>query len=376
MPALDGLRGVAVAAVFALHYHPDVHLGPAVLRAADRAAELGWAGVSLFFALSGFLITGILWDRLDRPQWWREFYIRRSLRIFPLYYLVLLATALIAFALGATLKGTAKIGFDFLYLSDVPWLWGEMFGFPLQAYLAHFWSLAVEEQFYLIWPFLLVAFRNSRRGAMKLCVAVWLTSFAFRLVAVSYGWSWLWPHHFLLSRAGELCAGSLLALALRHTSLNVPAFLRVVRWTFCLSLAGVAVMLVVVPGLSLMDSRWSTLGVAVLSVLFTSLIALCIDPRTIGKLFLNPVLRWIGRISYGIYVYHLLLYGVFRRVATWMAPHAAPLESSLLLVAVGICGTLCVASSSFYIIELPLLSLKDRLTVNSAAVKRGAEVFI
>ena len=92
MPALDGLRGVAVAsvaAVFALHHHPDVRLGPPVLLAVDRAAELGWSGVSLFFALSGFLITGILWDGLGRPQWWREFYIRRSLRIFPLYYFVL-----------------------------------------------------------------------------------------------------------------------------------------------------------------------------------------------------------------------------------------------------------------------------------------------
>jgi peptidoglycan/LPS O-acetylase OafA/YrhL len=376
IPALDGLRGLAVAAVFALHYHPDEQLGPSVLRMIDRAALLGWAGVSLFFALSGFLITGILWDSLGRQHWWRNFYIRRSLRIFPLYYLVLAAVTVIAVAMGSTWKATAKISIDFLYLSDIPWLWREMFGFPLQSSLVHFWSLAVEEQFYLIWPFLLLAFAKNRKGAMEVCAAIWIGSLAFRLVAVAAGWSWLWPHHFLLSRAGELCAGSFLALALRDSPQIISRVLRLSRWTFFVSLALLIALVVITPELSLMDPRWSTLGVAVFSIFFSALIAMCLQPGVIRAVFENAALRWLGKISYGVYVYHLLLYGVFQRLTGLMAPHASPLEAGILLAAVGTCGTLLIASISFYTFERAFLSLKEKLAGpgNGAAKMREAPV--
>jgi len=361
IPALDGLRGLAVAAVFVLHYHPEEHLGPSVLRMVDRAALLGWAGVSLFFALSGFLITGILWDTLGRPHWWRNFYIRRSLRIFPLYYLVLIAVTVIVLIMGTPAWMAAKIGIDFLYLTDIPWLWGQMFGFPQQQAVVHFWSLAVEEQFYLIWPFLILAFAKNRKGLMQLCAAVWGASFAFRLLAVGLGWSWLWPHHFLLSRAGELCAGAFLALALRDTPTKITRVLRVARWVFYGSSAALIVLFVVTPGLSLMDTPWSTLGVAVFSIFFTSLIALCLEPGLIRAPFENAVLRWLGKISYGVYVYHLLLYAVFEKLADLIAPHASPLEANLLLTAIAACGTLLVASVSFYTFERAFLLLKERL---------------
>jgi len=361
IPALDGLRGLAVAAVFALHYHPNEQLGPPLLRMIDRAALLGWAGVSLFFALSGFLITGILWDNLGCQNWWRNFYVRRSLRIFPLYYAVLAAVTAIALAMGSSWKATSKIVIDFLYLSDIPWLWREMFGFPLQNELVHFWSLAVEEQFYLLWPFLLVVFMKNRRAAIKLCVAIWLLSFTFRLIAVALGWSWLWPHHFLLSRAGELCAGGFLALALRGAPESIARVLRVARWAFWGSLATLIALIVALPTLSLMDPRWSTIGIAILSILFTTLIAQCLEPGFIRAVFENAGLRWLGKISYGVYVYHLLLFGVFQWVTNRMAPHAGPLESEILLVAVGACGTLLIASLSFYTFERGFLSLKERL---------------
>ena len=158
-----------------------------------------WAGPEFlcFFALSGFLITGILWDSLGRAHWWRNFYIRRSLRIFPLYYLVLTVVTVIVLVAGYPWWIAAKISIDFLYLTDIPGLWRQMFGFPLQQAIVHFWSLAVEEQFYLIWPFLLLAFAKNRKGLIKVCAAVWLVSFAFRLLAVGLDWSWLWPHHCL-----------------------------------------------------------------------------------------------------------------------------------------------------------------------------------
>jgi peptidoglycan/LPS O-acetylase OafA/YrhL len=360
IPALDGLRGLAVAAVFVLHYHPDAQLGPSIMRMIDRAAFLGWAGVSLFFALSGFLITGILWDTLGRPHWWRNFYIRRSLRIFPLYYLVLAVVTVIVLVMGSPWWIAAKISIDCLYLTDIPWLWREMFGFPLQQSIVHFWSLAVEEQFYLIWPFLILAFAKNRKGLMKLCVAVWLASLVFRLLAVGLDWSWLWPHHFLLSRAGELCAGSLLALALRDTPKNIERVMQIARWAFYVSSAILVILFVVSPGLSLMDQPWSTLGIAVFSIFFTSLIAVCLEPGMIRARFENAALRWLGKISYGVYVYHLLLYEIFQKLVAWVAPQADPLERDILLVVVGGCGTVLVASLSFYTFERAFLSLKER----------------
>jgi peptidoglycan/LPS O-acetylase OafA/YrhL len=116
------------------------------------------------------------------------------------------------------------------------------------------------------------------------------------------------------------------------------------------------------PDLSLMNPIWSTIGIGVFSIFFSSLIAECLKPGIIRAVFENPVLRWLGKISYGIYVYHLLLYGVFEKIALWIAPHAGALEAGLLLAGVAICGTLLIASLSFYSIESAFLSLKDRFT--------------
>jgi len=110
-----------------------------------------------------------------------------------------------------------------------------------------------------------------------------------------------------------------------------------------------------------MDPLWSTLGIAVFSILFSTLIAQCLEPGAIRSVFENAVLRWLGKISYGIYVYHLLLYGVFQWICIRIAPHAPPLEADVLLAMVGVCGTLMVATLSFYTFERAFLSLKEKM---------------
>jgi peptidoglycan/LPS O-acetylase OafA/YrhL len=364
IPALDGLRGLAVAAVFALHYHPDPSLGPAPLRFIDRAADLGWAGVSLFFVLSGFLITGILWDTLGHQQWWRNFYVRRSLRIFPLYYGVLIVVTIFAALQGAPLKNLAKVGIDFLYLTDIPTLWGQMFGFPLQGSLVHFWSLAVEEQFYLVWPFLLLPLAKNRKAAMKVCIVIWLAALGFRIYTQSAGWSWMWAHHFLLSRGGELSSGAFLALALRGTPESSASVLRFARWFGLASLLLLLAFVFRATSLELMASPWPTYGLALFSVFFTALVASTLKPGLIQKLFEFRPLRWLGKISYGVYVYHYLLLGFFRNLTDRLFPGHSPLLTALLFAAIGLCGTLLIASLSFYTFEKFFLSLKDRFAAD------------
>ncbi|MBD0321145.1 MAG: acyltransferase, partial [Gemmatimonadetes bacterium] len=151
LPALDGLRGVAVALVVLLHFTLFVPAGP-VESFFSRGVGTGWMGVDLFFVLSGFLITGILYDSRDSPAYFRNFYARRSLRIFPLYYAYLFAIFAVLPRVQAGAAGPAEESariWVWTYLSNVLFARGGWEVMP--GHTTHLWSLAVEEQFYLLW---------------------------------------------------------------------------------------------------------------------------------------------------------------------------------------------------------------------------------
>ncbi|HLL88149.1 MAG TPA: acyltransferase, partial [Tepidisphaeraceae bacterium] len=176
-PALDGLRGLAILLVMVSHYVAPPAGGGRWGLVFRRAADAGWVGVDLFFALSGFLITGILLDAKGKPGFFRNFFARRTLRVFPLYYGVLFVVCVLLPALGLL-----KLGVP---LSQ-RWLWlyatnlfpllrsadGAGFFFPnsWDLQFGHFWSLAVEEHFYLAWP--LVVYALGRRPLMVTCAAL------------------------------------------------------------------------------------------------------------------------------------------------------------------------------------------------------------
>src|SRR6185437_14914235 len=163
-PGLDGVRGFAVFLVFAVHYIPMY--------------RIGWMGVLTFFVLSGFLITGVLYDSRQEQRRFRNFYVRRALRIFPLFYFIWLCILICGFFFHAQWRpmltlwpvylgnyvrfiGGATTAYDRIYTA-----------FPTVPFeIGHFWSLAVEEQFYFLWP--LVVFKvQSRQKLMRICVAV------------------------------------------------------------------------------------------------------------------------------------------------------------------------------------------------------------
>lgn len=358
IPALDGVRGLAALSIFIYHYIGGAHSSHSFVRVAGEVINFGWAGVSLFFVLSGFLISGILWESFDAANWWRRFYWRRSLRIFPLYYFALV------FIFVSTLwfKGHSwPLGclWPFLiYLQNTPPLYVVWNQFPNAFALSHFWSLAVEEQFYLIWPFLLVWRRGNNLTARRMCLLIWALSFSFRVVVLLAGMKELWAIGFLAARAGELAMGAYLALAIRDAKMKAVV-LKNAPLVFAGSLLALIGVIIWAKSAGGETFPMVTVGIAVNGVLFASLIALCLQPGVFATLFSMRWLRWLGKISYGIYVYHILLNPLFVWIVSRAFPGLGHDAYFLAIAGVAAIGTLTVATLSFYGFEARIMRLKE-----------------
>jgi peptidoglycan/LPS O-acetylase OafA/YrhL len=219
-PALDGFRAIAVLMVFWQHYYLNMH--------PYSATSGGWTGVDLFFVLSGFLITGILFDTRDQAHRFHNFYVRRTLRIFPLYYGILILIFLSQPILHWDWNWTFWVWPLYLgnyarFISKYPPLGdfqisGALLGHWTTLYLGHFWSLCVEEQFYLIWPFVVYLVKD-RIKLRNICVIVCSFCLIARVVCALY-----LPEHYIQAemlyritplRADALLFGGLLALMMR-----------------------------------------------------------------------------------------------------------------------------------------------------------------
>ncbi len=301
--ALDGVRGIAILAVVLMHcamfgmVRPDI-----ATHWLTRTLQLGWVGVDLFFVLSGFLITGILVRTKERPHYFRNFYARRALRIFPLYYVVI---SLLLFVLPRAATTAAEKVPYYLYVQNFAWLWpGE--GSPDVARTIT-WSLAVEEQFYMLWP--AVVWFASRRGLVRVCVAMIGVAIAMRFVFLGAGASSV---YFLTPcRFDGLAAGALLAL--------LPSPRPVVARVLVASgLAGLGVT-AWCSGSSLPEhnpamQRWGILAALPLAA---GLLVLARTGGLFARFCTNRVLRSFGRYSYCIYLVHILL--VEQVIRGWIA---------------------------------------------------------
>jgi peptidoglycan/LPS O-acetylase OafA/YrhL len=213
LPALDGIRGLAIIWVV-LHNTTD-HLPP-TLHGASRVLALllhpGWIGVQLFFALSGFLITAGLLDTQRATNYFSAFYARRGLRILPLYYIVLLLLLIVAPALhlDPTLLRTNMQEQLSLWLFTVNWTHVAPYGF------GHFWSLSIEEQFYLFWPF--IVHRLSARRLFAVCVYIAMSALVMRGIMVFSGASSWAVYTATTSRLDALALGVVVACILRIPS--------------------------------------------------------------------------------------------------------------------------------------------------------------
>lgn len=320
LPALDGARGLAVMLVFLVHYGGGASSSNPLIHAVGVGVQAGWIGVTLFFILSGFLISGILWDSRGQPRYWRNFYMRRTLRIFPLYYACLLLVMLTAIIAGNAAFCLKHIYVYLFYLQNLPLPFGAA-GLGTPLVLAHFWSLAVEEQFYLLWPFVLVRLKTLDQ-ARRVALGVFLFSLAFRIFA----WYFLQAptdpanpefhrvfhgaYGFTLSRVGELAAGCYLAMCYREPArwarLKVAA-----PYMFALGVGAFVIVSFYAGTPTVECAAGFMAGLPVITIGLSALLVMTLGGGVTARFFSFRPLRWLGGISYGFYIFHVLFTPLF-----------------------------------------------------------------
>lgn len=296
LKSLDGLRGLALLLVFYFHCGPEKPI--------PILHEGAWAGVDLFFVLSGFLITGILLDTRGHANYFKNFYARRALRIFPLYYGVLLVLLLLTPVLH-TQWSAWEVTFP-IYASNFGLHFADI-GHHSHFDIQHFWSLAVEEQFYFLWP-LVISLVQDRRKLSYLCLGLMIVSPMLRTWIDFYS-PIRSPYDFnyvmLPTRMDALLTGGLLAILVRSD--KAAYWLRYLRWSSWVWLALMIGMLGITHSAHPEDPLMNTVGLSLLALFFASLIAHALVPAgLISRLFRWSWLRSIGKYSYGMYVYHEL----------------------------------------------------------------------
>ncbi len=363
VPALDGVRGLAVLMVMFFHYESrrfDLHF-PGWGLVLD-GFRFGWSGVDLFFVLSGFLITGILWDSKERPRYFRNFYARRTLRIFPLYYAFLLLIYALLPILGAV--STTRAGTQIWYWTYTSNILIALKGWGVSGrFTPHFWSLAVEEQFYLMWP--LVVLLVSRRAGETLCGIVIVAALALRCWAAGLHDHLTATYVLTPTRTDTLAVGALFALAVRGTR-DIGALLR--RWRP----AGV-VLLAALAGMI----RWrggpegdrvvATVGFTLVALVFGWFLAEAYFATRSGLLaraLTNWPLTWVGRRSYALYIFHYPILGGITAAGLGLAPIRDRLGSAVLaqlvFLTVNIGLSALAAQLSWVLLERRCLRLKGR----------------
>ncbi len=357
-PALDGLRGIAVLLVMVHNLSiidVDVSL---VEKLWIMWTDSGWIGVQLFFVLSGFLITGILLDDRASPRYYKNFYIRRAVRIFPLYYLTLAARFLVVpwfFPNAAVEVGIAM--WFVLYLQN----WSVGWDTGVRG-CEHFWSLAVEEQFYLVWP--LAVRRLGARGLAWCCVAIIAVSAVARGVVYAADFDPHWLYMSTLTRADALAFGALVALAIRAEAWH-PWLARNFQRIALGAIVLLGVVMIHAHGLSRFDTWVELVGYTAIAVLFSAIVAgIALDPARAWPRFatLAP-LRAMGKYSYAAYVFHLpIKVAAMHFLNPWMTAHGTHEHATLDMVFVGanIAVSFGLAVLSYAILERPLMRLKDR----------------
>jgi peptidoglycan/LPS O-acetylase OafA/YrhL len=364
---LDGLRGIAISLVVLYHY---VTAAPAtrngVVAYLQAAFQMGWSGVDLFFVLSGFLIGGILLDAKASDRYFKTFYLRRIHRIFPIYYLwigiyfLVVFTALVRWAgpLGIVSDRWTIIPVYALFVQNSAWSRGDAFRTP---WLAALWSLAVEEQFYLVVPWI-VRLASKRGLIVSLILGIFGAPVArmlvFKYIAPTHGAA---PYVLTVCRADALAMGVLLAVGWRDALWRAWIQCHLGKLYVFLGLLSLGILYLMVAGKSPYSLAMSVWGYSVVDAFYAGVLVLAlVAPKGIwsGICTWRPLIE-IGGISYCVYIIHSVVNDVCHRALS-SVPSGISTPSSFVatLIAVGI--TWLLAKTSWRYLEHPMIRLGHR----------------
>lgn len=350
-PALDGLRGIAILLVVFYHNFGFINY-----------FFFGWLGVDLFFVLSGFLITDILLKTRNSPNFLKNFYVRRVLRIFPLYYLTL-----ICFFSLFPIFNCRFLNIDF-YIQHQVWFWAYLqnwlfiFYSPPHSALAllHFWSLSVEEQFYLVWPFIILLFKNPKAliyllfALLFAVISLRFLLWEFKIENIAYF------NLYTFSRIDGICIGSLLAIL---RTVNYKAINRY----FTLIILGLAILNFVFYFFNKSNyfsyPYLAIVGYTTFATLFGLLVNEGVQKENtlINRVLSIRTLRFFGLISYSLYVFHWPLYLMAAPIlSNWCHSNLTFLDPSIFASLVATLFAILLAWCSYYFFEKRFLSLKKK----------------
>jgi peptidoglycan/LPS O-acetylase OafA/YrhL len=340
IPELDSIRGLAALAVLVTHL--------------PRGFWFGETGVDLFFILSGYLITSIILKNSGRPGFYRTFFARRAFRIWPIYYLSILALTLLSF-FRSTPTSYEGAWYYLTYLQNVTLYWGEPTP-PFLSSLGHTWTLAIEEQFYILWPIVLVLF--GRPAVAPLAFAMVAAPYLFREAGLD--------RTTLLGHTDGFGWGAALSLLVptNEAARVSPRARRIGIAGFALAAvaAGIAYAIradaVFAAGATAKQAIRDSLGISLINASYCGLVGVII--LAAGSPALKPLrlapLVYLGQISYGLYLYHWIIYEQIDTAIKFGLKAGDPYWLDLLKVAASFATAIC----SWHFVELPFLKVKDR----------------
>ena len=374
---LDGLRGLAILLVMAYHFCLTLagfqtHQVGFPL----QLAQSGWMGVDLFFVLSGFLITNILVETRSGPHYFKNFLARRFLRIWPLYYLNLalffVALPLLSHSLPATLRSMQEQQAWF-WLYGANWLFAREGGFGTTSG-GYFWSLAVEEQFYLIWP--LVVYWLSRRALLHVSLSLLALSLVLRVILAHLGVNTASLYVITFTHLDGLAVGASLAVCLRDPKLAVLVQ-RAAPFAGVAGLAGLVAARLTDGDYFMWGKGMASYGYTAIAVMFGALMVYALsDGATVGlnRLLSSRFMTQAGKYSYALYMVHVPVAGAVAALMTRsVGSRLGGAPGFLLFAAVAFGVSWLAAFLSWILFEKRLLALKRYFAYGSNATAPAAE---
>ncbi len=359
-PALDGLRGVAILLMLFNMLNLFEPQSGVVAYVFGHITFVGWTGVQLFFVLSGFFITGILIDTQRARNYYSGFYARRALRIFPLYFGVLTVAFILLPAIGIVPSRIAMDQSSQIWLWTFLSNWPTVFGTGSHAF-PHFWSLAVEAQFYLLWPLFIRS--RSPEQCVRLCLSVAVISFVTRSILAFAGAGVEPIYENSLCRMDALALGGAAASGLRVTSWKdrlTAMHGKFLLWGIMLAIFGF-----VVTRFNYSTLLGETIGYTIVSLMFVLFLIAAAGADTAGssgwvRALRFPPLRTLGKYSYAMYVFHKPLHDYAGRplVAAMQLDVSKSVALAASYIVIGIVVTFAIAVVSWHLYEKHFLSLK------------------